>query len=273
MTMNMTITEYTSLTPFRIPKENQDPNEVYFSRLAPMTVEDNARELYRRLNAVRQWFDFRKIRNVYDIGSFGLIESLTLSRTFLEATIHAFEPTPDNILRCQNVYDQLSDELKQRIIFNKFAANDVTGTIKFYPLDSDASRSPNFGIASKLKLIDGLNGTFLNEHWVQKEIQVPAYRLDDYCTTFYRDAPDLIWMDVQGAELDVLKGLGDKLDNVKIIITEAGKEAYYHGHGLHRDIDVFLTQKGFQEVVSARKDCHAYEYDVTYINTKLKDYE
>ena len=265
--MNISIQDYINLAPFKTPEHNQDPNEAYFSRLGPMTVEDNARELHRRLGLVRQWFNFDDIHNIYDVGSFGLIESVTLSRTFSNATVHAFEPTPDNIARCQNVYDQLPEDLKQRIILNKFAANDKTGSIKFYPLDPEASRSPNFGIASKFKLIDGLNGTFLNEHWVQKEIEVHAFRLDDYCTLFNRSAPDLIWMDVQGAELDVLRGLGDKLSNVKIIITEAGKEAYYHGHGLHQEIDAFLVQNGFKEIVSARRDCHAYEYDVVYVNT------
>jgi FkbM family methyltransferase len=255
---------------FQVQKmEHAGPNGKYLDNLSPLTGDDNARDMYNRLKAIQDKIDFSQIKTIFDIGSRDIKESITLAKTFTEAKVYAFEPTPENIVMCQNNYADLSADLKYRISLIRSAMNDTTGKIKFYPLDEQNSRSKNFGVASKFKLIDGLNGTFLGEHWVQKEVEVDAYAMDDFCKENNIEGPDLIWMDVQGAELDVLKGGKNSILNTKIIMTEAGSKAYYDGHALHPDIDKYLTDKGFVEVKEVRKYCHEYEFDVVYVNTKF----
>lgn len=246
-------------------------NGQYLANLLPRTHDDNAREMHQRLAAVADRLDFDNFLHCFDIGSRDLNESISLATAFPHTVVHAFEASPACVTMCNNNWSKLSRDFQDRIKINDFAVNDISGKINFYPLDTEHSvpswGNYNHGVASKLKLIDGLNGTFLNEHWIQKEITVDAYSLDDYCNSIGISGPDLVWMDVQGAELDVLKGGANCLANTKVIITEAGIKPYYHGHGLFNDIDQYLNNLGFVEVTELRKLCHSYELDVVYVNT------
>lgn len=72
---------------------------------------------------------------------------------------------------------------------------------------------------------------------------VPLRRLDallDGC-----DGPMLLKVDVQGAELEVLKGAGDRLRDVSVILVEAPFEYAYDGASSFDDIYAFLTSQGF----------------------------
>jgi hypothetical protein len=107
------------------------------------------------------------------------------------------------------------------------------------------------------------------EHNAQLEIDVQGYRLDDWCRDAKLDSVDAIWMDVQGAELHVLKGAENTLANVQCIMTEAGLIPYYEGHTLKTDIDAFLTSLGFVEVEPAREQPHAAEVNAIYVNQRF----
>jgi len=117
-------------------------------------------------------------------------------------------------------------------------------------------------MASKFRLMDP--AVFPHELSVQKEITVNAVTLDTWCAQ-NNIQPDIIWMDAQGAELDILKGAEQTLASVKVILTEVGLIPYYHGHTLKADIDGYLASLGFRELVTARKLGHKYEMDTIYV--------
>jgi FkbM family methyltransferase len=57
--------------------------------------------------------------------------------------------------------------------------------------------------------------------------------------------PMLLKIDVQGAELEVLQGAGDRLDDVTVIIIESPFEVSYDGAAGFDEIYRFLTARGF----------------------------
>ncbi len=57
---------------------------------------------------------------------------------------------------------------------------------------------------------------------------------------------DFLKLDVQGAELDVLRGAGHLLHDVLVIQTEVEFVPLYKGQPLFADIDAFLRASGFQ---------------------------
>jgi FkbM family methyltransferase len=57
--------------------------------------------------------------------------------------------------------------------------------------------------------------------------------------------PMLVKIDVQGAELEVLQGAGDRLDDVAVIIIESPFEVAYDGAAGFDEIYRFLTARGF----------------------------
>src|SRR6185436_9145099 len=57
--------------------------------------------------------------------------------------------------------------------------------------------------------------------------------------------PDCLKVDVQGAELDVLRGGSSILKNLKLIELEVEFNHQYKGQALFSEIDLFLRQHGF----------------------------
>ena len=69
--------------------------------------------------------------------------------------------------------------------------------------------------------------------------------------------PILLKIDVQGAELEVLQGAGDRLDDVTVVIIESPFEVSYDGAAGFDEIYRFLTARGF-----------AYEGALGQLNSK-----
>lgn len=69
---------------------------------------------------------------------------------------------------------------------------------------------------------------------------------DDY-ETFFSPANVLV-LDVQGAELMVLEGMGDELDQFEAVATEFSTVEFYAGGPRLFDLDEFLIPRGFQRV-------------------------
>ena len=59
---------------------------------------------------------------------------------------------------------------------------------------------------------------------------------------------DLINLDIQGAELHALNGMGDLLDRVNYVYTEVNKKKVYVDCAQIEEIEEFLGQKGFAKV-------------------------
>ena len=68
--------------------------------------------------------------------------------------------------------------------------------------------------------------------------------LDTACER-HEVAPDVIKLDVQGAELDVLRGAERTMSNALIVESEVEFQSLYVGQPLFRDIDAFMAEKGW----------------------------
>lgn len=215
-----------------------------------------------RLSHIENIIDFNGIKNIIDVGAAHGYESKNLARVFTSARVWAFEPTDEHYRHCLEHFASLDEDLRRRISIENLALNDADGAITFYPVDTARSVGNNTGMASKFRLIDP--NVFRHELSIQREVTVDAVCLNTWCV---RNSvkPDIIWMDAQGAELDILRGASEILDSVKVIMTEAALKPYYHGHTLKVDIDAYLAQHGFAELVSARKTGHEYEVDAIYV--------
>lgn len=90
--------------------------------------------------------------------------------------------------------------------------------------------------------------------WVKFErtITVPARSLDSWCAEHQVRDVDLIWMDVQGAELDVIRGARQVLGRTRYLFTEYSNLELYAGQvGLRELLDNLM---GFEVVARFRED-------------------
>ena len=61
---------------------------------------------------------------------------------------------------------------------------------------------------------------------------------------------DYLCLDIQGAELEAIKGFGDRVTQIKWIYTEVNKEELYEGCCLVSDLDDYLGDRGFSRVAT-----------------------
>lgn len=191
---------------------------------------------------------------VLDFGTHDLRDSLIIAQICPKTKVIAFEPHPHYYQLClqRNVFPD-------RIEVVNAAISDVDSKIKFYITLGNQGASSTLEPTMVPHTDDGR----------VQVIEVGAIRLDGFLNTKRIDLVDLIWMDVQGAELTCLKGLGEKLKNVKLIQTEVGVKPYYKNHTLYPDIKAYLEQNGFVEL-GISPDWE-YESNAIFINTKYHD--
>ncbi|GJD23728.1 hypothetical protein RIVM261_086840 [Rivularia sp. IAM M-261] len=76
-------------------------------------------------------------------------------------------------------------------------------------------------------------------------VEVETTTLDTYCSCEGIEEIDFIQLDVQGAELSVLKGAESIIGSTLGIITEVEFTELYIGQALFGDVDVYLRKQGF----------------------------
>ncbi|WP_295455556.1 FkbM family methyltransferase [uncultured Thiodictyon sp.] len=77
-------------------------------------------------------------------------------------------------------------------------------------------------------------------------LAVPIERLDA-CLSVPLQRPSLLKIDVQGYELEVLRGAAGLLDEIDAIYVEVSYAELYEGQALHDDVATFLTSAGFRD--------------------------
>ena len=230
----------------------------------------NASLIKDRLSYIADIVDLDSLKTVMEIGSWDALDSMEFATLLPNAQVHIFEAAPDNIPICNANLNKLDTATRNRIKLWNMAGNDRTGLMEFNAVDLANSQTKyNMGVGSKYKLIEGMEGGFINEHWAQKTVKVWGYKLDDWRKVYSIPSIDAVWMDVQGAELDVLKGAAASLADTRVVMTEAGIVPYYEGQALKPEIDAFLADLGFWELTPAFQMAHELEANVVYLNSRF----
>jgi FkbM family methyltransferase len=137
-----------------------------------------------------------------------------------EGAVHAFEPVPSTFERLTAVIDAGA---RTNVVLNRVALAAESGFVTMNLYDDEhlswstvVQRPRRPGGADVLP--------------VRREV-VPALRLDDYCAREAIDRVDLLKIDVEGAELDVLRGAESLLRSrgVACCVFEFGATTLEHG--------------------------------------------
>lgn len=94
-------------------------------------------------------------------------------------------------------------------------------------------------------------GTHASEHpnvTLNYQIPIKTQVLRDLIPL--NESPDLIVLDIQGAELKALQGLGKRICEVRWIYCEVNKDFLYEDCCLVSDLDSYLEEFGFKRVVT-----------------------
>ena len=112
------------------------------------------------------------------------------------------------------------------------------------------------------------------EEGLNQERPVEVIRLDDYMQQAGVESINLLKIDTQGFEPEVLEGLGSRLENVDIVLTELMFYDYYQRSLSFSDIERWLLPAGLhlydinhisRNPMNGRTDW----VDVIYVNDRL----
>lgn len=184
------------------------------------------------LSKVSQTHNLKDLNIIFDVGSLNGSESVMMAQLLPHCKIYSFEPHP---LSVEMVKDNQKEYLDRVTCIQK-AVSDYNGKTKFYITPTEGK-----GASSLLKPIGGPAGTRFTE------IEVECTTIESFCLKNNIKTVDLIWMDVQGNEFNVIKGIGTMMDTVKAIYAETGKIPYYENHTLEKDITKYLTELNFEK--------------------------
>lgn len=170
-----------------------------------------------------------EVQCIIEAGANNGEHSLWLATQFPKATIHCFEPEPRAIERFRsNVGNH------PRITLHPFALAATDTTLQFY---QSSGTHPSGEIPAMPQGWD-LSGSLkkpklhLDVHpWVafNSVIEVTARSLDSWCAEHRIPSVDLLWMDVQGAERDVIQGALKTINSTNLIYTEYSNRELYEG--------------------------------------------
>tara|TARA_B100000683_G_scaffold275786_2_gene327665 strand:- start:1316 stop:2512 length:1197 start_codon:yes stop_codon:yes gene_type:complete len=172
------------------------------------------------------------VDTVLELGSRDALDAILMADHF-DAHVYAWECNPPAVDICR---ENIGDNPNVTLV--DLACWSSEKTLTFRPVTNG-----NIGASSVFQA----NPEYPYETlYQQKEIEVQAVRIEDWWKENVGDTKiDLLAMDLQGAELESLKGMGDLLHDVKYIITEGQHKRLYHDTPLIGDIEEYLADYGF----------------------------
>jgi len=191
---------------------------------------------------------------ICDIGSRDALEGLALLSELNGKQLHVFEANPSAAVICRaNIASYSAKSGCDRVAFNEVAVTDQIGELQFYPVNVSLSENKDIGFSSLLPI--NPDYTKRRGKIVQDEVTVQATTLDAYFEG--KENPDILWVDVEGAELNAFRGATRVLRSVKLIHVEVGFRPMQVGKPLFGEIETFLNAQGlrfhsFMEVSTLR---------------------
>jgi FkbM family methyltransferase len=202
------------------------------------------------------------INTVVECGARDCTETVAFHKLLPQAEIYAFECNPDTLPLCRNAVRGIG-----KIHLVEKAVSDTCETVTFYKIDPSRTKTTwsdgNPG-ASSLFIA---SGKYPVEDYAQTPVTVAAVTLENFMATAGLAMIDLIWMDLQGAELLALRGLGAAIKRVKLIHIEVEFIEMYSGQALWPDILKFLNSNGFHLLTFTT--FAKYSADAVFCNSSL----
>lgn len=171
---------------------------------------------------------------IFDLGANNGDISKIYLEYFSSARIFAFEPFPDS---AKNYKSNFKDDARVKCF--ELAISDVKEEKNFFVnknVDTNSLLKPQKSGLSSDAQVENIS-----------VIKVQSITLDEFCKQNNIDHIDILKMDIQGGELNALKGAVKLLKENKIgmIYMETYFVEQYEGHPLFHDLSKFLSQFNF----------------------------
>lgn len=198
-------------------------------------LEDRERESFAKLKNVVLGLELQRPL-IFDVGA-NVGQSISIfKKSFPQSVIHSFEPNPDMFSLLEEKWGGDND-----IALYPYALNSKSGIFPFHVTNVPEASSLLPPDPKLIKLS-------VDKKYNSRIIDVECATLDTFCFKNKISSIDLLKLDVQGAELEVLKGAKDLLqkEKISVLYVEAGFAEAYTGQMEFKDLMIFCSEYGFQ---------------------------
>jgi len=182
---------------------------------------------------------------ILEVGAHDGEHSQWFLKSFENPRLFCFEPEPRAIKRFKSLIGE-----NPAVSFFPLAVSDRVGTVEFFQSSGvppgggfESIRSSGWDFSGSIKKPK----THLTDFpWIKFEtsITVPTTTIDSWIEEQSISFVDLLWMDVQGAERNVLAGMQKSLSQIQYIYTEYNDRELYEGQPtLKQILDLLPTFK------------------------------
>lgn len=183
------------------------------------------------VNNLRKNIDFKTI---IDVGANGGQFAKACAEFFKDATIYSFEPLPEQF---ENLLS-LKTKFKKIELYNMALGNE-SGEIQF--------NKNEYGHISSVLEVNPNNKHGAYKKSESKKIKVRIEKLDNIIKQDFCVYPTLLKLDVQGYELEVLKGSKTMLiQSIDYIVLEVNLESLYTEQPSFTKLNNFLNENKFE---------------------------
>ncbi len=160
-------------------------------------------------------------------------DTIKMSSLWPHGTIYAFEPLASSVATINRRIEGIKN-----IIFFPIALNNFTGYVNLYFCPTNAGASS----------LNTPNAKFQAD-WPYEEraFRVECITLDDWTIRNNIQKIDLMWLDMEGSELRVLKSIKSKiLDTVSAIVIEVNFKPYWIEGSSYDEVASWMEEHDFQ---------------------------
>ncbi len=180
-------------------------------------------------------------RIIADIGAADGLDSLAYAKHFPHAVVFAFEPRSSNLLSLRQVERQAVN-----LTAYQMALGDQPGFHALYLSGGSPPGQPERPWPYSSSLLPPKEHLRIHPWCTFKDSEIVSVARYDMLDL---PPPEYVHIDVQGAELSVLRGFGEKLASVRAIWMEVSNVEMYEGQPLRIDVKKFMEESGFALLV------------------------
>lgn len=180
---------------------------------------------------------------ILEAGVCDATDTLQFKKIWPKATIYGFEPNPDFYKKAT----MKTSGLKNIKIYNK-ALFQYSGNIQFFVSNKYAAASSVLeDNLTQIVLPPNHPGPSVDQLSYEDEpINVECITIDDWAKSTNISHVDYLWLDTEGAELNILKTATSILPKVKVISVEVNFQEFRREMTLFPDLYEFLYSQGFR---------------------------
>jgi len=179
-------------------------------------------------------------------------DTVWMSELWSAGTIYAFEPSPISFMELEKIAAKANN-----IVAVPLALSDKKGYFSFYLAG---------GASSLLKPQDSFNTDYFHSD-LDHPITVQTITLNEWAYQNNVETIDFMWLDMEGNELNALKGSLSLLKKVKLIYTEVNLQRFWHDCVVYEELKAWLEEQGFAAIW--QYIVPNWHGNILFINTKL----